>query len=284
MKRKKYLAAGALLLFLTVLPAGASAGTVPLTILNKSMSSEEPLLSFDLWNTSDKAITAWRLSLAYDDGFAKSKRSVLDQDFALTVASRGEIEPASVGNRIERPILPGEVASSQWSLELPEQRAQTAALSLRVAAVVFEDGSYAGDPEVSRAILAGRSARLEEMKNTIGFLRRARAAGQRGGSAKQSLAARARELREESQDPALSDGLRREVAAQLSAAKMEGAELLESLEASLTVEVGRGDGEVLDAAIAGLEEQVLAGEGRADRGLAAEDSAEASWAPKGVQR
>ena len=283
MKRKKCFAAGALLLFAAFLPSGASGGTVPLTILNKSVSPEDRLLSFDLWNTSERVITAWRLSLAFDDGFAKSRRSVLDQDFALTAPSRGEIEPASVGNRIESSILPGEVASSQWSIELPEQRAETAALSLRVAAVVFEDGSYAGDPEVSRAILAGRSARLEEMKSTISFLRRARTAGQRGGSARQSLAARARELREESQDPSLSDGLRREVAAQLSAAKLEGAELFESLEASLTVEVGRGGGEVLDAAITGLEEQILAGEGRSDRGLAAKSGAKASRAPKGVQ-
>lgn len=60
--------------------------------------------------------------------------------------------------------------------------------------MVFEDGSFAGEAEVSTAILAARAARLEEMKRALGLLRQARTMGQRGVLAKESLAARAREL------------------------------------------------------------------------------------------
>ena len=88
MKRKKCFVASTLLLLAVGMPAGAKSADTPLTVLNKSMSSQEGSLSYDLWNTGDKPITAWRLSLAYDDGTGRGRRSVLDQDFALTPVSR----------------------------------------------------------------------------------------------------------------------------------------------------------------------------------------------------
>jgi hypothetical protein len=175
------------------------------------------------------------------------------------------------------------VASSEWGIELPDGGAQTAALSLRVAAVVFEDGSFAGDPEVSRAILAARSARLEEMKQALAFLRGTRSSGQRGVVTKESLAARASELRRESRDSKLSDGLRREVAAQLSAAKLEVAELFESLGATIAVEVMVGGDGLIGSAISGLEAQIAVGEGRGSRDSSPEGGATTDRARKGVQ-
>ena len=262
MKRKKCFVGGILLMLSAVSSPGASGAGTPLTVLNKSMSSEEGTLSFDLWNSSDKMITAWRLSLAYDDGTGKSRRSVLDQDFAFSPVGGGEGKVASPGIRIESPLLPGQVASAAWEIDLPGADMELSALSLRVVAIVFEDKSFAGDREVSRAILSARSARLEEMKSALGLLKATRATDQTGAEVKGLLATRARELREESQDSRLSDGLRREVAAQMSAAKLEVAELLESLEASVTRDgIGTDDG-VLYGAIVKLEEQISAGEGR----------------------
>ena len=191
---------------------------------------------------------------------------MLDQDFALTAASREALKTADPGVGIERPIPPGEVASSAWTVELSDPGTQSTALSLRAVAVVFEDGSFAGDSEVARAILAARSARLKEMKKALVFLREARATGQGGIPMKESLAARARELRRESRDSLASDGLRREAAAQLSAAKLEVAELLENLESSIAVEVMDGDNTLLGSAITGLEAQIAAGRGPVSRG------------------
>ena len=139
MKRKKCFLGGTLLLFVAALPTVTVAGTETLTILNKAISPENRTLSFDLWNTTDQVITAWRLSLAHDDGFGKSRRSILDQDFALSPSSLGDVEPAVQSITIERPIQPGEVVSSEWGIELPDEGHDNAALGLRVAAVVFED-------------------------------------------------------------------------------------------------------------------------------------------------
>jgi hypothetical protein len=265
MKRKKCFLGGTLLLFVAALSTVAAAGTESLTILNKAIDPENRTLSFDLWNTTDKVITAWRLSLAHDDGFAKSRRSILDQDFALSASSRGNLEPAIRGARIEGPIRPGEVVSSEWGIELTEGGHETATLGLRVAAVVFEDGSFAGDPDGSRAILAARFARLEEMKQALEFLRATRAGGLRGGLARQKLAAKAQDLRDESRGSTMADGLRREVAAQLSAAKLEVAELLESLQGSIDVEAVVGEDRPIDTAIRGIQAQIEAGESRGNR-------------------
>lgn len=265
MKRKKCFLGGTLLLFVAALPTVAAAGTETLTILNKAISPENRTLSFDLWNTTDHVITAWRLSLAHGDGFGKSRRSILDQDFALSASRAGNVEPAIRGARIEGPIQPGEVVASEWGIELPTGGHEAAALGLRVAAVVFEDGSFAGDPDGSRAILAARSARLEEMRQALDFLRETGAAGLRGGLAKRRFAAKAQELREESRGSEMADGLRREVAAQMSAAKLEVAELLESLQDSIGVEVWTGDDGPVDTAIRDLQAQIDAGESREAR-------------------
>ncbi len=269
MKRKKCFTAGILLVLSAALTSGAFGSGAPLTVLNKSMSSDEGSLSFDLWNTSDRMITAWRLSLAYDDGTGKSRSSVLDQDFALSPVRPGEGQPASRGVGIEGPLFPGEVASAAWEVELPRAGLEPAALSLRAVAVVFEDGSFAGDREASRAILSARRVRLEEMKSALGLLRATRDKGRTRGAVQGLLATRARELREESQDTRLSDGLRREVAAQRSAAKLEVAELLESLEASATVDGFGIEDRVLESAIQQLEGRIAAGDGRDGRQMGA---------------
>lgn len=265
MKRKKCFFGGTLLLFVAALPTVAAAGTETLTILNKTMSPENRTLSFDLWNTTDRVITAWRLSLAHDDGFGKSRRSILDQDFALSVSSAGNVKPAIRGAGIKGPIQPGQVVSSEWGIELPEGGHETAALGLRVAAVLFEDGSFAGDPDGSRAIFAARSARLEEMRQALDFLRATGAVGLRGGLAKRRLAAKAEELREGSRGSEMVDGLRREVAAQMSAAKLEMAELLDSLQVSIGVEARTGDDGPFDTAIRDLQAQIDAGQSLGDR-------------------
>ena len=265
MKRRKCIVGGILLLLSAVLPLSASAADTPLTLLNKSMSPEDGTLAFELWNTGDKTITAWRLSLAYDDGTGRSRRSVLDQDFALAPAMRDEAESAGPAAAIERPILPGEVASAAWRVELPGVDAEFSALSLRVVAVVFEDGSFAGEGEVSEAILSARAARIGEMKRVVDLLKEARDTGKTPWTVKGTLAARARQLREESHDSGLSDGRRREVAAQLSAARLEAAELLESLAGSIVGEAAGGDARAIDRTITGLEEQI-ASAGRLDAG------------------
>lgn len=265
MKRKKCFLGGTLLLLLAALPTVTVAGTETLTILNKAISPENRTLSFDLWNTTHQVITAWRLSLAHDDGFGKSRRSILDQDFALSPSSLGDVELAVRSIKTERPIQPGEVVSSEWGIELPDEGHDNAALGLRVAAVVFEDGSFAGDPDGSRSILGARSARLEEMRRALEFLRTTRAGGSQGGLARKKLSAKAQELRVESRGSAMADGFRREVAAQLSAAKLEVAELLETLEDTIEVETVVGNDRPIDTAIRGLQAQIEAGESRGAR-------------------
>ena len=89
MKQRKCLVGGALLLFLAVLPGVASGAAVPLTILNKTMNLQDRTLSFDLWNTSDKTIAAWRLSLAFDDGFGTKFSSSSKSTTAARACSAG---------------------------------------------------------------------------------------------------------------------------------------------------------------------------------------------------
>ena len=70
----------------------------------------------------------------------------------------------------------------------------------------------------------------------------------------------------------VSDGLRREAAAQLSAAKQEVAELLENLESSIGVDVMNRDSGLLGSAITGLEAQIAVGRAHSGRGLVFESS------------
>lgn len=284
MKRNKCIVAGTLLLLSVAVPIRASAADTPLTLLNKSMRSEDGTLAFELWNTGDQPITAWRLSLAYDDGTGRSRRSVLDQDFALAPAHREEAESAGAEAAIERPILPGELAAAAWHLELPGGDSEFSALSLRVVAVVFEDGSFAGDAEVSKSILSARAARLGELRRVVGLLRETRDSGKASGATKQTLAARARQLREESQDFRFPDGRRREVAAQLSAARLEAAELLESLARSIGGEAAGGEGGILDRTIEGLEEQIASAGGLEAEGRNSSAGGSGVQARAGVQR
>jgi uncharacterized membrane protein len=274
---------GTLLLSLSTLPTSAAESVNQLSILNKSLDREAGALTFDLWNRSWKTVTAWRLSLALDDGTGRGRRSVLDQDFAPS-PSRGDSATVDPGAGVEGPIVGGEVVSMEWPIEPAAGSLGASEVSLRVAVVVFEDGSFEGDPEVAGTILAARSARLKELESTLHFLRATRGVGQSGGSIRDTLSARARALRAESSGTGLTEGRRREVAAQLSATKLEMAELLESLETATAGDVGNRDGAAIERAISALEAEVSSVEGRASSSSDTRRNGDDPMTREGVQR
>lgn len=190
-----------------------------LKIRGKTFEPESKNLSYELWNESDQTITAWRLSLARSDPHGHAQKSMLDQDFF-------DLEGGAARNG-SGPLAPGLNALGQWRLDVGEEGSGPRALSLKVIAVVFEDSSWQGEQGAAEAILAAREARIEEVGKVLSTLesedRRIRSRQDWTAALKQHASL----LRRQGEDPEqLGDG-RREVAAQLSATRLELAQWLD---------------------------------------------------------
>lgn len=246
---------GFVILFCLVLSSVANAaGPAPevktLKIVDKRYDLQTRQLEYELWNESAKTVTAWRLSLARSDSHGHAQRSVLDQDFF-------EREPAaSLGSR-SGPIAPGGSVTAQWHLEVAPEDSGPSALSLKVSAVVFEDLTWEGDGEAAAAILEARSARVEAIGTVLADLEReeARPGSRRVWSA--ALKQRAQLLRRQGNEPDPSVGGRREVAAVLSATRLELAQWLD--DASREISLAPDPHEALGFLTASLREQYEVG-------------------------
>jgi len=205
-----------------VLDCPASAAEVTaLKISNKTYDPRTQELTFELWNESGKVITAWRLSLARSDPHGHAQKSVLDQDFFEHRSDR--VSPRS------GPIDPGGKVEAKWSLEVDSENPGPTALSVKVAAAIFEDATWEGNADAASAILEARAARVEEIGRLLATLegkdRQLRSRQAWSADLKQQ----AQLLRRQGQDMESLRGHRREVAAQISAAKLELAQWLDEM-------------------------------------------------------
>ena len=140
-------------------PLAASEVTA-LKILSKSFDAQTQQLGYELWNESDKTITAWRLSLARSDPHGHAQRSILDQDFFERPPS------IELGSRLG-PLAPGASLATHWRLGLEAADPGPTALSLKVTVVVFEDLTFEGESDAAAVILEARTARVAEIGRVL---------------------------------------------------------------------------------------------------------------------
>ena len=202
-------------------PPGAASEVTALEILDKSFDPQAQQLGYELWNESDKIITAWRLSLARSDSHGHAQRSILDQDFF-------DRRPSMELGSKRGPVAPGASVTAQWYLDLGAEDLGPTALSLKVSAVVFDDLTWEGEPDVAAAILEARTVRVAEIGKVVAELERR--AGQPWSSQEWSAALKKKAQLLKRQGNASSDATvagRRETAAVLSATQRELAQWLE---------------------------------------------------------
>jgi len=221
-----------------------------LKILNKFFDGKTQQLGYELWNESERTVTAWRLSLARSDPHGHAQRSILDQDFF-------DRQPADQLGSKFGPIAPGASVVAQWRLEVGGEDPGPVALSLKVTTAVFEDLTWEGQPDGAAAILEARTARVEEIGRVLADLenqdrqpwsRQARSA---------ALRQRAQLLKRQGEDPESPAGDRREVAAVLSATRLELARWLE--DASREISLSPNPEETLGFLTGSLRERYESG-------------------------
>lgn len=230
-------------------PSAASEVTA-LKVLNKFFDGQTQQLAYELWNESGKTITAWRLSLARSDRHGHAQRSILDQDFFDRQPS------GQLGSKFG-PIAPGASVVAQWRLNVGSEDPGPVALSLKVAAVVFEDLTWEGDPDAASAILEARTARVEEVGRVLAELERQDRQSWSGQAWSETLRQRAQLLKRQGDDPESSTGGRREVAAVLSATRLELARWLE--DASREISLSPNPDEALGSLTGSLRERYESG-------------------------
>lgn len=230
--------------------AGLASKVSALKILDKYFDTQTQQLGYELWNGSDRTITAWRLSLARSDPHGHARRSILDQDF---YHRQPEIELGAKAG----PLAPGASVAAQWRLDKGEEEAGPTALSLEVRAVVFDDLTWEGDPDAASVLLAARSARVEEFGKALAALEKQDRRLWSGQEWMAELRQKAQLLKQQASDPESAAGSRREVAAVVAATKLELARWLE--DASREISLSPNPDEALDLLTAGLREHFEAG-------------------------
>jgi len=200
-------------------PLAASEVTA-LKILSKSFDAQTQQLGYELWNESDKTITAWRLSLARSDPHGHAQRSILDQDFFERPPS------IELGSRLG-PLAPGASLATHWRLGLEAADPGPTALSLKVTVVVFEDLTFEGESDAAAVILEARTARVAEIGRVLTDLESQQHRLQWRQEWSATLEQRARWLKQQGASPESSSAVRREAAAVLSATQLELAQWLE---------------------------------------------------------
>lgn len=190
-----------------------------LKIRNKAFEPESNNLSYELWNESDRTITAWRLSLARSDLHGHAQKSMLDQDFF-------DLEDSDSRDGTG-PLAPGLNRVGRWRLDVGEEGSAPRALSLKVIAVIFEDASWQGEQQAAESILAAREARIEAIGGVLSTLEREDRRIRSRQDWMATLKQHANQLRRRAEDPDQLGAGRREVAAQLSATRQELAQWLD---------------------------------------------------------
>lgn len=193
-------------------------------IINKSFDPATSELSYEISNGSKKMVTAWRLSLARGDTLGQLQRSHLDQDtyMGLLDKARANTQDEVV---FEGPIQPGQRLAAKHQLDIVAEGSELEALSLKVVAVVFADTTFQGDPDGARTILEARAARVDEIGRILGRLRKTTHRDRSLAGPRTQTAVLADELAREAKiEP--TEGLRPEVASQLSVTRAELAESL----------------------------------------------------------
>jgi len=150
-----------------ILSAQHAFGESPSLIIDsKFLDLGSSRIAFELRNPTEKVATAWRLALVRIDESGAGVTTIRDQDYYMGLGSEAHAGPRSRG-----PILPGRVGQEEWPIDA-SAAIDGAQFSLRVLAVVFEDGSISGDAGSGNEILAARVARLDELEDHVEFLER----------------------------------------------------------------------------------------------------------------
>lgn len=220
MRRSSLVILSCLAQALALVPAEAASEVTAMRILNKSFDSQSQQLGYELFNDSGKTITAWRLSLARGDSHGHGQRSTLDQDFSDRQSDQGL---RSRGG----PIHPGSRIPASWQLDVDSEDEGHIALSLKVAAVVFEDLTWEGEPEAASAILEARLARVEEVGKVLADLENQALQRRSRQALSAVLKEKSKSLKREGDGSDSSAGAPREVAAVVSATRLELAQWLE---------------------------------------------------------
>ena len=208
-------------------PLAASEVTA-LKVLSKSFDTQTQQLGYELWNESDKTITAWRLSLARSDPHGHAQRSILDQDFFERPPS------IELGSRLG-PLAPGASLATHWRLGLEMAEPGPTALSLKVTVVVFEDLTFEGESDAAAVILEARTARVEEIGRVLTDLESQQRRLHWSQEWSAMLEQKAQWLKQQGASSESSQAVGREAAAMLSATQLELAQWLEDASREMTL-------------------------------------------------
>ncbi len=199
-------------------PASGSEVTA-LKIRDKVFEPESQELRYQLWNESDKTITAWRLSLARSDSHGHAQKSILDQDFFDVDRTTATRRPG--------PLDPGMITSGSWRLDIGDEEPGIQALSVKVVAVIFDDSTWQGSARAAEAILESREARVEEIGRVLSSLETGKGRFRTRQDWTATLQQQSKQLRQQGEDRTVLTEGRRESAAQVSATRLELAQWLE---------------------------------------------------------
>lgn len=178
--------------------SGLLSGTEALRVeaIDKSVDRINGVLSVRLLNNHDKTVTAWVVSVVRVDDAGKGDTTLYGQDAFRGLDHPDPREIPGLGG----PIAPGDSILMEWPIG---QGAQTEEqLSVRVLAVLFEDGSYAGNADQAQVMLSERRAEVEEIGALLARL--ADVAGDR--AVVPTLRHEAERLRQEGQAVAVGSG------------------------------------------------------------------------------
>lgn len=120
-------------------------------------------LSAVLRNESGKTLTAWRVSVVVARG-TEATNVLLDFDYHTQLSTA-----ALQASRPERGLLlPGEIRPLDLGvMNEPMPMVSPPAISLRLAAAIFEDGTTTGDSDAIEKIASDRLASLEELDRAL---------------------------------------------------------------------------------------------------------------------
>ena len=207
----------------------ASTEPTALKIVNKSFDAESGKITFDLLNTSEKIITAWRLSEVFSaDG--RLGPEVLTATDAYSCLHHPITHPGPPRDREELErcglIFPGQRVATE-KLVTPMPSGGYPVVSLKVVGIVYEDVSYEGDPAVAAEFFAARAAGLEEVSRHLEIMRSLESAELSTDDLLERMGSWVLTLRGEGNDAAIASGMPAEAVMSLSATRRSAAEQLE---------------------------------------------------------
>ena len=148
-----------------------------LRIINKSYDEDLSQVEIDLENTSDRIVTAWRMTVLSGGGQGGQHVYGLDQDFfqSLGDLQKRKASPAPrVGaeNRSMGPVYPGESVPVRWSIPLQpgDQGFGFPVIMVSISACIFEDLDWEGREDQVDGIFAARAVRLQDLEHMLGFI------------------------------------------------------------------------------------------------------------------